>query len=57
MHQGNRVEMEPGVVYCTEFSYYLEGGVRLHTEDMYLITERGSEMLTEDCPRDLVVPV
>jgi Xaa-Pro aminopeptidase len=57
MHQGNEVEMEPGVVYCTEFSYYLEGGVRLHTEDMYLITERGSEMLTEDCPRDLVVPV
>ena len=31
--------------------------VRLHTEDMYLITERGSEMLTENCPRDLVVPV
>ena len=57
MHAGNRVEVEPGTVFCTEFSYYLEGGVRLHTEDMYLITEEGVEMLTGDCPRELVVPL
>ena len=57
MAKGNRVEFEPGTVYCTEFSYYLDGGVRLHTEDMYLISETGVEMLTESCPRDLVVSV
>ena len=56
MDASNRVEVEPGTVYCTEFSFYLDDGVRLHVEDMFLITEQGVEMLTRDCPRDLVIP-
>jgi Xaa-Pro dipeptidase len=57
MHEGNRVEVEAGTVYCTELSYYLEDGARLHVEDMFLITEDGVEMLTEACPRHLVIPL
>jgi Xaa-Pro aminopeptidase len=56
MDASNRVEVEPGTVYCTELSFYLDDGVRLHVEDMFLITEQGVEMLTRDCPRDLVIP-
>lgn len=56
MAAGNRVAVEPGTVCCVEFSYYLDGGVRLHTEDTYLITDTGVEMLTKDCPRELVIP-
>ena len=56
MDASNRVEVEPGTVYCTELSFYLDDGVRLHVEDMFLITDQGVEMLTRDCPRDLVIP-
>lgn len=57
MSAGNRVPIEAGTVFCTELSYYLEDGVRLHVEDMFLITESGVEMLTRDCPRNLAIPV
>jgi Xaa-Pro aminopeptidase len=57
MSAGNRVPIESGTVYCTELSYYLEDGVRLHVEDMFLINERGVEMLTRECPRDLAIPI
>jgi Xaa-Pro aminopeptidase len=57
MSGDNRVPVEPGTVYCTEFSYYLEDGVRPHVEDMFIITENGVELLTRDCPRDLVIPI
>jgi Xaa-Pro aminopeptidase len=57
MNAGNDVPVEPNTVYCTELSYYLEGGVRLHVEDMFVVTEAGVEMLTEDCPRELAIPI
>jgi Xaa-Pro aminopeptidase len=56
MNAGNNVPIEAGTVFCAELSYYLEGGVRLHVEDMYIITETGIEMITRDCPRDLAIP-
>lgn len=43
----------PGV----ELSHYLEDGVRLHIEDMYVISTNGIEVLTRDCPRDLTIPM
>ena len=57
MSADNRVPVEPGTVYCTELSYYLEDGVRPHVEDMFVITENGVELLTRDCPHDLVIPL
>jgi Xaa-Pro aminopeptidase len=57
MSAGNRVPIELGTVFCTELSYYVEDGVRLHVEDMFLMTESGVEMLTRDCPRDLAIPI
>jgi len=57
MSAGNRVPIEAGTVFCAELSYYVENGVRLHVEDMFLMTEDGVEMLTRDCPRDLTVPI
>jgi Xaa-Pro aminopeptidase len=57
MSAENRVPFEAGTVYCTELSYYLEDGVRQHVEDMFLLTEHGVELLTRDCPRDLVIPL
>jgi Xaa-Pro dipeptidase len=56
MNAGNRVPIEAGTVFCIELSYYLEGGVRLHVEDMYSLTEGGIEMLTRECARDLAIP-
>ena len=40
-----------------ELSHYLEDGVRLHIEDMYVISTNGIEVLTRDCPRDLTIPM
>jgi Xaa-Pro aminopeptidase len=57
MSAGNHVPIEAGTVFCAELSYYLDGGVRLHVEDMYIITENGIEMLTRDCPRELAIPI
>jgi Xaa-Pro aminopeptidase len=57
MNAGNAVQVEAGTVYCTELSYYLDDGVRLHVEDMFLITEAGTELLTRDCPRELEIPI
>jgi Xaa-Pro aminopeptidase len=57
MSADNRVAVEPGTVYCTELSYYLEDGVRPHVEDMFVVTESGVELLTRDCPHDLVIPL
>ena len=57
LNAGNAVEIEPDTVMCLEFSAYLEGGARPHLEDMIRVTERGVEIWTKDCPRELVVPV
>jgi Xaa-Pro aminopeptidase len=57
MCRDNRVPIEPGTVYCVEFSAYLDDGARPHVEDMYLLTETGVEILTRNCPRDLIVPI
>lgn len=57
MSAGNQVPVEAGTVFCAELSYYLDDGVRLHVEDMFLITDSGVEMLTRDCPRDLSIPI
>jgi Xaa-Pro aminopeptidase len=57
MNAGNRTPVEAGTVFCTELSHYLEDGVRLHVEDMYVITEAGIEMITRDCPRDLAIRI
>lgn len=57
MAEGNSVAVEEGTVYCTELSYYLSDGARLHIEDMFMITREGVTCLTADCPRDLTVPV
>jgi Xaa-Pro aminopeptidase/Xaa-Pro dipeptidase len=57
MNAGNGVPIEPDTVYCAELSYYLEDGVRLHVEDMFLLTDSGIEMLTRACPHDLAIPV
>jgi Xaa-Pro aminopeptidase len=57
MSAGNNVPIEAETVYCAELSYYLDAGVRLHVEDMFVLTDRGVEMLTRDCPRTLSIPV
>jgi len=57
MCKGNTVPIENGTVVCTELSFYLEEGVRLHIEDMFVVTDSGVEMLTNDCPRDLAIPI
>jgi Xaa-Pro aminopeptidase len=57
MSAGNNVPIEPGTVYCAELSYYLDGGVRLHVEDMFVLSDNGAEMITADCPRELAIPV
>ncbi|MBI4183178.1 MAG: aminopeptidase P family protein [Proteobacteria bacterium] len=56
MNEVNRVVVEPGTVYCIEYSYYSEG-VRFHTEETFLITDKGVECWTADCPRELIVPI
>ena len=56
MNHVNKTVLEPGTVYCIEYSYYHEG-VRHHTEETFLLTEDGVECWTEHCPRDLVVEV
>jgi len=57
MSVGNLVGIEVGTVYCAELSYYLGDGIRLHIEDMFLLTDSGVEMLTSDCPRELAIPI
>jgi Xaa-Pro aminopeptidase len=57
MSAANAVPIAAGTVYCAELSYYLDGGIRLHVEDMFLLTDRGVEILTDDCPRELAIPV
>jgi len=54
MNAVNRTVLEPGTVYCIEYSYYHEG-CRHHTEETFLLTETGVECWTENCPRDLIV--
>ena len=56
MNRVNRTVLEPNTVVCLEYSYYHEG-VRFHTEDTFLVTDKGVEFWTESCPRELVVPV
>jgi Xaa-Pro aminopeptidase len=55
MSRVNRTVLEPDSVICIEYSYYHDG-VRHHTEDTFLVTARGVEHWTADCPRDLIVP-
>jgi len=54
MNHVNRTVIEPDTVVCLEFSYYHDGA-RHHTEDTFLITEKGVEFWTESCPRELVM--
>ncbi|WP_188052292.1 M24 family metallopeptidase [Aureimonas fodinaquatilis] len=56
MNAVNRTVLEPGTVYCIEYSYYHDG-CRHHTEETFLLTENGVECWTESCPRDLIVKV
>ena len=46
MNHVNKTVLEPGTVYCIEYSYYHEG-VRHHTEETFLLTEDGVECWTE----------
>jgi Xaa-Pro aminopeptidase len=50
----NRTVLEAPAVICIEYSYYHDG-VRHHTEDTFLVTDRGVENWTANCPRELVV--
>ena len=52
----NKTVLEGPAVMCIEYSYYHDG-VRHHTEDTFLVTDKGVENWTANCPRDLVVPV
>ena len=51
----NKTVLEGPAVMCIEYSYYHDG-VRHHTEDTFLVTDKGVENWTANCPRDLVVP-
>jgi len=55
MNHVNRNALEVPAVVCIEYSYYHEG-CRHHTEDTFLVTEKGVENWTLGCPRDLIVP-
>ncbi|MGG5822735.1 M24 family metallopeptidase [Falsiroseomonas sp. HW251] len=54
MNRVNRTVLEPDTVVCIEYSYYHDG-VRHHTEDTFLVTDKGVEHWTANCPRDLIV--
>jgi Xaa-Pro aminopeptidase len=56
LNRVNRVVLEPDAVVCIEYSYYHDG-VRHHTEDTFLVTEKGTEHWTANCPRELIVKV
>ena len=49
------VQQAAPAVICIEYSYYHDG-VRHHTEDTFLVTDKGVENWTANCPRELVVP-
>jgi Xaa-Pro aminopeptidase len=55
-NQVNRNVLEVPAVMCIEYSYYHDG-VRHHTEDTFLVTDKGVENWTAGCPRELIVPV
>jgi Xaa-Pro aminopeptidase len=54
MNRINQTILEPNSVVCIEYSYYHDG-VRHHTEDTFLVTEKGVEHWTVDCGRELIV--
>ncbi len=56
MNAVNKTVLEPNTVICIEYSYYHDG-VRHHTEDTFLVKADGVENWTENCPRELVVPI
>ncbi|HEV7263983.1 MAG TPA: Xaa-Pro peptidase family protein [Falsiroseomonas sp.] len=56
MNHVNRTVVEPDSVVCIEYSYYHDG-VRHHTEDTFLVTNKGVEHWTADCARELIVKV
>ncbi len=51
----NKTVLEGPAVICIEYSYYHDG-VRHHTEDTFLVTDKGVENWTAGCPRELIVP-
>lgn len=51
----NKTVLEGPAVICIEYSYYHDG-VRHHTEDTFLVTDKGVENWTANCPRELIVP-
>jgi Xaa-Pro dipeptidase len=55
MNRVNRSVLEVPAVICIEYSYYHDG-VRHHTEDTFLVTDKSVENWTAGCPRDLIVP-
>ncbi len=56
MNHVNKTVLEPNTAYCIEYSYYHDG-VRHHTEETFLVTDKGVDCWTKDCPRELIVPV
>jgi len=56
LNRVNRTVLEPDAVVCIEYSYYHDG-VRHHTEDTFLVTDKGTEHWTANCPRELIVKV
>lgn len=55
LNRVNRTVLEPDSVVCIEYSYYHDG-CRHHTEDTFLVTDKGIEHWTANCPRELVIP-
>ena len=55
MNAVNRTVVEPDSVLCVEYSYYCDG-VRHHTEETFLVHDKGNDHWTKDCPRELIVP-
>ena len=56
MNKVNKTVLEADTPVCLETSYYYEG-VRFHSEETFLVTDKGVDHWTADCPRDLIVPV
>ena len=54
MNHVNKTVLEGPAVICLEYSFYHDG-VRHHTEDTFLVTDKGVENWTQNCPRELVV--
>lgn len=56
MNEVNKTVLEADTPVCVENSYYHEG-VRFHTEETFLVHDKGVDHWTAGCPLDLIVPV